>query len=266
MCRPWKDRPAPSNAAAAGCPAAGFSASSRQEEDPRHDAYPSRSRCPRQRDGNDGPASPPAGHRRRETRRRRAATSHPGGEGPHRRRRERSVRPQQQHQVHSMGRADPASFDAIVLLDTQPQFAFSPLPPGRKPTAVIDHHRTGRGRKAECAFCDVRTDVGATSSIVFSYFMELESPDQAGSGGDAALRDRIRPGRRRGHAGRAGQHRPLQPHADWPTRASCTRCGSRRPAAELLRRLLRGAGQRRATGKRGDQPPARRSSRWSSRR
>ena len=68
-------------------------------------------------------------------------------------------------------------FDAIVLLDTQPMFAFSPLPAGVKPLAVIDHHR-GKGRKAlsDCDFCDVRTDVGATSSIVFSYFMELEVP------------------------------------------------------------------------------------------
>lgn len=68
-------------------------------------------------------------------------------------------------------------FDAIVLLDTQPMFAFSPLPPGVVPMAVIDHHR-GKSRKSlsDCQFCDVRTDVGATSSIVFSYFMELEVP------------------------------------------------------------------------------------------
>src|SRR5438105_10844412 len=37
-------------------------------------------------------------------------------------------------------------YDAIVLLDTQPAFAFSPLPPHVMPTAVIDHHRS-RGRK-----------------------------------------------------------------------------------------------------------------------
>jgi nanoRNase/pAp phosphatase (c-di-AMP/oligoRNAs hydrolase) len=68
-------------------------------------------------------------------------------------------------------------FDAIILLDTQPMFAFSPLPAGVVPMAVIDHHR-GKSRKSlsECEFCDVRTDVGATSSIVFSYFMELEVP------------------------------------------------------------------------------------------
>ena len=66
-------------------------------------------------------------------------------------------------------------FDAIVLLDTQPMFAFSPLPAGVTPLAVIDHHR-GKSRKllSDCAFCDIRTDVGATSSIVFSYFMELD--------------------------------------------------------------------------------------------
>jgi nanoRNase/pAp phosphatase (c-di-AMP/oligoRNAs hydrolase) len=40
---------------------------------------------------------------------------------------------------------------------------------------VIDHHRN-RSRKAHSAFCDIRPEVGATSSIVFSYFMELEVP------------------------------------------------------------------------------------------
>ena len=41
---------------------------------------------------------------------------------------------------------------------------------------VIDHHRSGRGRKPKCQFCDIRTDVGATTSIIFSYFMELDAP------------------------------------------------------------------------------------------
>jgi nanoRNase/pAp phosphatase (c-di-AMP/oligoRNAs hydrolase) len=70
---------------------------------------------------------------------------------------------------------DLATFDAVVLLDAQPQFAFSPLPPDLVPTAVIDHHR-GRGRKAKVPYWDVRKEVGATCSIVFSYFMELEEP------------------------------------------------------------------------------------------
>lgn len=98
-------------------------------------------------------------------------------------------------------------FDAIILLDTQPMFAFSPLPAGVTPLAVIDHHR-GKSRKSlsDCAFCDVRTDVGATSSIVFSYFMELEIPikgdlaatllyaietDLAGAAGSPGVLDQI---------------------------------------------------------------------------
>ena len=66
-------------------------------------------------------------------------------------------------------------YDAILLLDTQPAFAYNPLPAGMMPFAVIDHHRS-RGRKPACPFCDIRTDVGATCSLIFSYFMELEVP------------------------------------------------------------------------------------------
>jgi nanoRNase/pAp phosphatase (c-di-AMP/oligoRNAs hydrolase) len=65
--------------------------------------------------------------------------------------------------------------DAIILVDTQPGFTNNPLPARITPTAVIDHHRAP-GRKPKCPFCDIRSDVGATSSIIFSYFMELEAP------------------------------------------------------------------------------------------
>jgi nanoRNase/pAp phosphatase (c-di-AMP/oligoRNAs hydrolase) len=67
-----------------------------------------------------------------------------------------------------------SDYDAYVLLDTQPASAYCPLPKSVEPTAVIDHHR-GRHAKPQCPFCDVRVDVGATSSIIFSYFMELEA-------------------------------------------------------------------------------------------
>jgi nanoRNase/pAp phosphatase (c-di-AMP/oligoRNAs hydrolase) len=66
-------------------------------------------------------------------------------------------------------------YDAIVLTDVQPLFSYSPLPPTVQATAVLDHHRS-RGRHPHCAFCDIRTDVGATSSIIFSYFLELQVP------------------------------------------------------------------------------------------
>lgn len=64
-------------------------------------------------------------------------------------------------------------YDAIVLLDVQPNFSTSPLPPGVTPTAVIDHHRS-RGRRQKIPFCDIRNDVGASASIVFSYLRELQ--------------------------------------------------------------------------------------------
>ena len=67
-----------------------------------------------------------------------------------------------------------ANYDAVILLDTQPQSAYCPLPKTVTPAAVIDHHRGGPAKQTKCSFCDIRTAVGATSSIIFSYFMELE--------------------------------------------------------------------------------------------
>ena len=71
-------------------------------------------------------------------------------------------------------------FDAIILTDVSPSSASSPLPEGVTPTAVIDHHRTRRRQK--CPFSDIRPDVGATATIIFSYYMEVEqaiSPELA---------------------------------------------------------------------------------------
>lgn len=62
-------------------------------------------------------------------------------------------------------------YDAIVLLDVQPQFAYSPIPGDVPVTAVIDHHRA-RGRPPTLPFRDIRPDVGSTTSILFSYLME----------------------------------------------------------------------------------------------
>jgi nanoRNase/pAp phosphatase (c-di-AMP/oligoRNAs hydrolase) len=67
-----------------------------------------------------------------------------------------------------------SEYDAFVLLDTQPTSSFCPLPKTIDPEVVIDHHLGGPGHRPHCPFCDIRTDVGATSTIVFSYFMELE--------------------------------------------------------------------------------------------
>lgn len=66
-------------------------------------------------------------------------------------------------------------YDAIILLDVQTRFAYNPLPQGRMPLAVIDHHRAPPGAP-KSAYNDIRTNVGACGSIVFAYFMELELP------------------------------------------------------------------------------------------
>lgn len=66
-------------------------------------------------------------------------------------------------------------YDAIVLLDVQPNFAYNPLPEDTAPTAIIDHHRS-RGRRPKGKFVDIRPDIGSACSIVFSYFMELDLP------------------------------------------------------------------------------------------
>ena len=71
-------------------------------------------------------------------------------------------------------------YDAHILTDVQPMFSYNPLPADLPPLAVIDHHRNRK--RPHCPFCDIRTDVGATSSIIFSYFMEVEqsiSPELA---------------------------------------------------------------------------------------
>ena len=66
-----------------------------------------------------------------------------------------------------------STYDAIILLDAQANFSTSPLPPGVVPTAVIDHHKS-RGRRQKVAFSDIRPDVGASASILFSYLSELQ--------------------------------------------------------------------------------------------
>ena len=101
-------------------------------------------------------------------------------------------------------------YDAIVLLDTQPQFAYSPLPPQVTPTAIIDHHRTIT-HGAKIPYRDVRTDVGATSTIIYSYFMELGvsvAPDLAAT---LLFCDRVGLGRQDRPAGRTGQQRSSRP-------------------------------------------------------
>ena len=68
---------------------------------------------------------------------------------------------------------------AIALIDTQPGTGNNPLPPSRSPTIVFDHH-PWHEETAAAAFADVRSDLGATSTILTEYLkttgIELTPP------------------------------------------------------------------------------------------
>jgi nanoRNase/pAp phosphatase (c-di-AMP/oligoRNAs hydrolase) len=67
-----------------------------------------------------------------------------------------------------------ADYDCLAVVDTQPGFGHTTLPVGRDIDIVVDHHVgptvEHNGRKP--SFLDVRTKVGATSSMVTGYIMD----------------------------------------------------------------------------------------------
>ncbi len=65
----------------------------------------------------------------------------------------------------------PEDLETVVMVDSQPNTGRHTLPASVSPTAVIDHHCT-RGDLDGIPFVDVRTDIGATASLVTSYLME----------------------------------------------------------------------------------------------
>jgi nanoRNase/pAp phosphatase (c-di-AMP/oligoRNAs hydrolase) len=67
-------------------------------------------------------------------------------------------------------------YDAFAVVDTQPGFGHTRIPAGCAIDVVIDHHEppaSGNGNASSAAVphFDVRTDVGATSSMVTDYLM-----------------------------------------------------------------------------------------------
>ncbi len=63
---------------------------------------------------------------------------------------------------------DLENFDAIALVDTQPDFGNNSFPAGGHAAAVIDHHH-GRGELENVTFFDLREGYGATATIVYEY-------------------------------------------------------------------------------------------------
>lgn len=67
-----------------------------------------------------------------------------------------------------------ADFDCVALVDTQPGFGHTLVPPSLVVDIVLDHHvcPETQDHLRDVAFVDVRADVGATSSLVAGHLME----------------------------------------------------------------------------------------------
>ena len=69
---------------------------------------------------------------------------------------------------------DVAQYDCLAVVDTQPGFGHTHLPPGRAIDIVVDHHVPPKAGKPTlpATYDDVRLTVGATSSIVTGYLID----------------------------------------------------------------------------------------------
>lgn len=69
---------------------------------------------------------------------------------------------------------DLAAFDCVALVDTQPGFGHTIVPAQLRVDIVIDHHVCGEANAVsyDAPFIDVRSEIGATSSLVAGYFMD----------------------------------------------------------------------------------------------
>jgi nanoRNase/pAp phosphatase (c-di-AMP/oligoRNAs hydrolase) len=70
--------------------------------------------------------------------------------------------------LKQLSEADLRRASHIALVDTQPGAGNNPLPAGRPPSIVLDHH-AWRDESALAPYCDVRPEQGATSTIVTEY-------------------------------------------------------------------------------------------------
>jgi nanoRNase/pAp phosphatase (c-di-AMP/oligoRNAs hydrolase) len=70
---------------------------------------------------------------------------------------------------------DPERFDLIGLVDSQPETGNNSLPPGHSIDVVIDHHPP-RPESRRATWCDIRPELGATSTIVFEYLRAANVP------------------------------------------------------------------------------------------
>ena len=74
-----------------------------------------------------------------------------------------------------MEKIDPAAFDVVALVDTQPGAGNNSLPQGVQAHVVIDHHPL-RGPHPGVIWEDIRSSMGASSTIVYEYLRKKRIP------------------------------------------------------------------------------------------
>jgi len=80
--------------------------------------------------------------------------------------------------LHEFGEVEPDRFALVALVDTQPGAGNNPLPAGRLPDIVVDHHPARRASRS-ARFTDIRSGYGATSTILWEYLLAAEiTPDR----------------------------------------------------------------------------------------
>lgn len=72
--------------------------------------------------------------------------------------------------LHRLRSTDINPETALALVDTQPGSGNNPLPPDAAVAIVLDHHPR-HPETARAAFSDVRTEIGATSTMVLRYLL-----------------------------------------------------------------------------------------------
>ena len=73
---------------------------------------------------------------------------------------------------------DLGKFGIVALVDTQPETGNNSLPVGHKVDIVVDHHPPREGA-ARAAWCDIREDFGASSTIAWTYLRDRQVPVDA---------------------------------------------------------------------------------------
>jgi len=71
--------------------------------------------------------------------------------------------------MHSLDHVNPEEYEVVALVDAQPGAGNVGLPQKITPTIVIDHHSFVPSETMNVQFVDIRTECGATSTIMTSY-------------------------------------------------------------------------------------------------